>query len=404
MAHINVLLGTYEREVPQSMVLGTTMDRDARVVGLDIGETSTMALLARQEGGKSYTAGVLIESFSNAIPGITKLAVPGFACVIHYSRSPDYRPEWTTLVEPNTDEAAVASLRQLGGEPVGAKDVILVTPPQLVEERRREYPDLDVYPLTFGSSELTVSSYLNLMGDESSSSLEQQVLLQLMSEMRSDLSPARLLERIADHEWLTQEQKYLLNLKVSLAAGYIADDAHFASLVKSGRTMILDLRDEFLDRNTAFRLALCAFQCMERITTTEDGRRLPKLMVFDEAHQYANDPFLVSAMVEAVRLMRHKGMSLIFASQDPESLDPKILELCSIMLVLPLESPQSVKTIVRYKGQLGNVPADSFMELKSGEAYIWSRKASDPIFSHTPIRVKIRPRATLHGGNTKKVE
>jgi len=39
--------------------------------------------------------------------------------------------------------------------------------------------------------------------------------------------------------------------------------------------------------------------------------------------------------------------------------------------------------------------------LKSGEAIVWSGKATDERFSRGAIKIKCRPRVTRHGGATK---
>jgi hypothetical protein len=39
--------------------------------------------------------------------------------------------------------------------------------------------------------------------------------------------------------------------------------------------------------------------------------------------------------------------------------------------------------------------------LATGEAYVWSSKATDPVFCREAVRVLTRPRVTAHGGSTK---
>ena len=57
------------------------------------------------------------------------------------------------------------------------------------------------------------------------------------------------------------------------------------------------------------------------------GRRFNKLVVFDEAHKYIVSPDLVAGLVEVVREMRHKGTSIMVASQDPPSVPTSLIEL-----------------------------------------------------------------------------
>lgn len=54
---------------------------------------------------------------------------------------------------------------------------------------------------------------------------------------------------------------------------------------------------------------------------------------------------LTSTIVTAIREMRHKGVSMMIASQDPMSLPTEIIELSSIMLMHKFNSPQWVKHV-----------------------------------------------------------
>ncbi len=42
--------------------------------------------------------------------------------------------------------------------------------------------------------------------------------------------------------------------------------------------------------------------------------------MFDEAHKYITNSDLTGHIVESIREMRHKGVSVVLASQDPPSL------------------------------------------------------------------------------------
>jgi hypothetical protein len=48
---------------------------------------------------------------------------------------------------------------------------------------------------------------------------------------------------------------------------------------------------------------------------------------FDEAHKYIESQDLVTGLVEVVREMRHKGTSILVASQDPPSVPTALIEL-----------------------------------------------------------------------------
>ena len=398
----DVILGNAEyTAVPQWGRLALALEERDRFVGLDLNTTTTSVMVGRQGAGKSYCLGSIIEMYTTAFPGINLLPRPGCALIFHYSKSQDYKPEWTLMHQANANAKEVEILRSTwDAQPQGANEVIVLTPQALVEQRKREFPALAVHPLLLHEEEVGLEGYINLMGSAESSSLEIEVLMDIMEELRHDLRPATLLERIQDHPYLTQAQKWVLNLKISKARKYITNAQHISRLFKPGRIIIVDLRDEFLHQSMAFRLMLCLLNVFQNAVDAQ-GQRFPKILVADEAHEYATDPFLVESLVRLVRLMRHKALNILIASQDPPSLPLKIVELASVVFGLAMETESWVHYLASCKTQFKKIPPEFFAELKPGECYIWSRVSSDPSFTAIPQRCQIRPRVTMHGGFTK---
>jgi len=89
------------------------------------------------------------------------------------------------------------------------------------------------------------------------------------------------------------------------------------TVLRPGRLVIVDLRDELVEKDEALGLFVVLLQMFGE--ATYDGRKFNKLVVFDEAHKYIDSPDLVAGLVEVVREMRHKGTSILVASQDPPS-------------------------------------------------------------------------------------
>ena len=133
-----------------------------------------------------------------------------------------------------------------------------------------------------------------------------------------------------------------------------------------------------------------------------EGQTFNKFIVFDEAHKYMNDPDLVDSITTAIREMRHKGVSIMIASQDPMSLPNKIIELSSIVLLHKFSSPAWVKHIQKSITALQMLTATEMSSLGPGEAYLWAGKSSDKSIMQRPIKISIRPRVTKHGGDTIK--
>lgn len=123
--------------------------------------------------------------------------------------------------------------------------------------------------------------------------------------------------------------------------------------------------------------------------------------MFDEANKYIENTDLVAGLIEVVREMRHKGVSIMVASQDPPSVPEGLIELSSQIILHKFNSPAWLKHIQRANSSLGNLTPERMAGLKTGEAYIWSDKATDESFSKRAFKIRCRPRVTQHGGATK---
>src|SRR6185437_250710 len=132
-----------------------------------------------------------------------------------------------------------------------------------------------------------------------------------------------------------------------------------------------------------------------------DGKAFNKLVVFDEAHKYIESPDLVAGLVEVVREMRHKGTSILVASQDPPSVPASLIELSSQIILHKFNSPSWLKHIHKANSALEGLSATKLAALGPGEAYVWSSKATDDAFTKGAMKIRCRPRVTQHGGGTK---
>ena len=113
------------------------------------------------------------------------------------------------------------------------------------------------------------------------------------------------------------------------------------ALIRPGRTIIVDLRDPWIEKDEALGL----FVVMMRIfaSTKHEGRSFNKVVIFDEAHKYISESELISQVVETIREMRHQATSVVIASQDPLSVPRAVIELTSILILHRMTSPQWLK-------------------------------------------------------------
>ncbi|WEV25836.1 hypothetical protein OYE22_11995 [Streptomyces sp. 71268] len=377
-------------------LLGTTAGRK---IALDLNETHTISLFGVQGVGKSYTLGSILEMASLPTPGVNQLSHPVASIVFHYSDTQDYAPEFTTMTRPNSDEAQLAALRaRYGAEPAALSDVVLLAPADKVEDRREEYPDLDVRPLAFASSELQAAHWRFLMGAIGNQSIYIRQLGRIMKAHRRNLTLEAIRQGVEESP-LSDALKQLAFQRLELAAEYIDDSVRLQDLVRPGRLIIVDLRDEYIDKDEALGLFVVLMQLFA--DATYDGKSFNKLVVFDEAHKYIHSPDLVDGLVASVREMRHKGMSILVASQDPPSVPISLIELSNHMVLHKMISPAWLKHLQKANAALANLTPEKMAGLRPGEAFVWSSKATDEAFTRGAVKVQCRPRVTQHGGATK---
>jgi DNA phosphorothioation-dependent restriction protein DptH len=392
----DVLLGTASPS-PQYGILG---DIAGRRVAIDLNQTHTISLFGVQGGGKSYTLGTIAEMALLPIDHINLLPQPLSTVIFHYSPTMDYRPEFTSMTEANSDDAQVRTLREVyGAEPKALSDVILLVPADKLNERRNEYPGIEVVPLKFAARELQTSHWRFLMGAVGNQATYIRQINRVMKSLRNDLTLAGLREGI-NASLLADHLKEMARVRLDLAAEYIDDNACLKSLIRPGRLLIVDLRDEFIEKDEALGLFVVLLQLFaEAKYIDERGEESPfnKLVVFDEAHKYIENPDLVAGLVEVVREMRHKGTSILVASQDPPSVPLSLIELSSQVILHKFNSPAWLKHIQKANAALGGLTPEKMSHLKSGEAYIWSSKATDELFTKSAVKVHLRPRITQHG-------
>ena len=334
------------------------------------------------------------------ISQINHLPHPLGTLLFHYSRTEDYQPEFTSMTRPNTIAQQIADLQgRYGASPQSLDDIILLVPKAQVEARKREFPDVTVHPLTFAASELKAEHWRFLMGLVGGQrSLYVQQMNMIMRTLRQQLT-VEALHREVDRSNLTEQLKRFARLRIEIAAQYIDDTQSISTLVKPGRLIIVDLRDGFTQEDEALGLFVVLLQIFSEVTY--HGKRFNKLVVFDEAHKYIQNDDLVDELKRVVAEMRHKGTSILIASQDPRSVHPSLIELSTQIILHRFNSPDWLKHIQRANTALGTLTAEKMNNLQSGEVYAWSREASDRAFSTDVVKVRCRPRVTRHGGATK---
>jgi hypothetical protein len=78
-----------------------------------------------------------------------------------------------------------------------------------------------------------------------------------------------------------------------------------------------------------------------------------------------------------------------------------LIELSSQVILHKFNSPAWLKHIQKANAALGSLTPEKMANLRPGEAFIWSSKATDEAFTKSAVKIRCRPRVTHHGGATK---
>ena len=368
-----------------------------KLLALDLNGTNTISLFGVQGGGKSYTVGTVVEMAVRSFQGVNQLPAPLATVIFHYHESQDYPPEFVSMIQPNSREAEVKALQdEYGAVPGHLEDVLILTSADKLAARRHEFPSIQVEPIYFSSIELSIKDWRFLMGVVGNQMYMKQVNL-IMRQLREAMTLETLREQIAASD-LSDSQKNIANIRLDFAAQFINDDLCLADKLRPGRLIIVDLRDEYIDKDEALGLFVVMLDIFAN-AGQEDGYN--KLIVFDEAHKYMSNEDLTSHIVDVIRQMRHQGVSVLIASQDPPSLPSEIIELSSLIILHRFNSPKWLNHVQKAITALADLTPAQMASLNPGEAFLWANKATERIFTQKAVRVRLRPRLTQHGGSTK---
>jgi DNA helicase HerA-like ATPase len=237
------------------------------------------------------------------------------------------------------------------------------------------------------------------MGATGSDAFYMQLLNDVMRRVRASLTLDAIRVGI-DNSQMSAAQRSLAGTRLDFAARFVDDARALRALLRPGRLIVVDVRDEFIEKDQALGLFVTMLNVFSGAGMDEDS--FNKLIVFDEAHKYMGAGPLINHVVEVIREMRHKGVSVVVASQDPVNVPAAVIELSSMICLHRFNAPSWLKHIQRSVAALSELTPQMMQGLGSGEAFMWASRATDQTFTRRPVRVKIRPRASRHGGSTRR--
>ncbi len=406
------MLGRYLPETVVQAGGGSFKTRD-RLGAIDLDGKSTIILLGAQGSGKSYTATVINESACLSIPGVNQLITPYFGAVIHYAKE-FYPPEFFTFARPNPHVEQHAMLAHFGGaKPTYARDFLVAVPRVMKEIRQAEmaargFDPSIVVEIGVSLKEMSIETWQTFMGIAGDRpTLFFKVLNQILTRLwkANDLTIDNVHGALSDPDLpLPQHEREEALLRLGFVAEYVTTGASLQSMVRPGRMVVFDLRCPTLMRSEAFQLISVLVNTLSLARDPATGKPYQKIITLDEAHSYMDDQSMVKSFTEQVRLMRHFGTTIVFASQDPQSMPMDIKKLATMTVVHKLSSPLDVEDLAQsnFAWQKFNESGNGarLLELKTGQAYIWTRHCAEFEYTLMPRLFQVRASATMPGGET----
>jgi len=145
-----------------------------------------------------------------------------------------------------------------------------------------------------------------------------------------------------------------------------------------------------------------------------------RIVALDEAHKYMNDSSdsqtLTESLLSVIRLQRHLGTRVVLSTQEP-TISPKLLDLCSTVIVHRFTSPAWFTVLRKHLAGLSRDDSDQkaycenlfsqIVELKTGEALLFCPSAlvTTGITGHGKLgngamKIRVRQRVTEDGGKS----
>ena len=137
------------------------------------------------------------------------------------------------------------------------------------------------------------------------------------------------------------------------------------------------------------------------LAVDDRGNPFLKFMVFDEAHKYMAKGTVSTDIVEMIKEMRHRHMTVLIATQDPEGVEFEVHKLSTVTIVHKTRSIDSLKVL--RKGNLAweSVAIEQLAAQQKGEAFIAAATASMPAWTTAAQGTRVRPTCALPGGTSR---
>jgi uncharacterized protein YciU (UPF0263 family) len=393
---------------------------ESGAVYMDIISPHCILVLGKRGTGKSYTLGVIAESF-----GMLEEKYKERIAVLII----DTMSVFQSLKCANTNSAEVNRLKDFQDlKPMDLDDYVKIFLPKLTLDKLKD----DGYEIAYDEflqlslKDIDVHDWLSLFDlkpteptgvilmkvvDDLQRSKKQYGYKEIYSEIDRQKTDDHVKESLKNLFRITEDLKIFDRIGTP-----------FKSIVKGGQVSVLDI--SYLGRIGGFDVrnlivsligkkllsertlySTLEMQSESKLISKEISKDIVKeyplvYMIIDEAHLFlpSNERTLASeVLIDWVKLGRHPGLSLILATQEPSALHESAIRQSDIIIAHNVTSSDDVAALGKAKQSFMTGSQDiqkivSTMEFKKGLAVIFDDK------TRKVEMCRVRPRLTIHSG------
>ena len=354
--------------------IGLLSGHDIRVeLDINLLVQKHVCILSKTGGGKSYCSGALIEEMMKH--NVT-------VCVI------DPHGEYATMKKKGSVKK---THRDFGVKARGYSDKIM-------EFATDTKLNKHAHPLKFTLHNLDAREILGLTNIKNVRSYLTMLrkAVDALRETKQDFSLSDIIAVLEANDeqssgTLISELEYLNEIEVFAEQGTKIDE-----LIQKGKATIINLRGTPPDIQELIvnRVGNALFE-LRKV-----GKIPPLMLVVEEAHNFCPQQGQV-ACSKVFRTIasegRKFGLGLLVISQRPAKVDKNVLSQCNTQIILKVNNPNDLKAIASSIEGLTDGMEDEIQRLPIGTSIITGGGVSMPLF------VDIRPRESMHGGESIEV-
>ncbi len=391
-------------------------------VFLDLAYPHCMLVLGKRGTGKSYTLGVLAESFGT----LEKEQRDRLAVLII-----DTMSVFHSLKSANTNQFEIDRLKTFNDlEPCGMADNVKILMPRLaIRELEKAGHSIQYdHVLQLPLHEIKIQDWLDLFGLDITDPVGT-LLVKVIRRLHEKGGPFGYEDINAeiDGELIQDDRRAKESLKgtfqmVEDLQIFDKEGTPFSEIIKAGQTTVLDI--SYLGRIGGFDVrnlivSIIANHLMSQRTlyTTLEMQAEASLideeiskditkehplvyMMIDEAHLFLpakGKTLATDALIDWIKLGRHPGLSLILATQEPSALHESAIKQADILIAHNVTASPDIEALKLAKQSYTSGTQDfdrlvSSMEFRRGLAVLMDDK------TRKQELVMIRPRMSLHTG------